>query len=240
MPGLTGFQTAIRQIENQRARAFTLIEVLLAVGIFAIVLAAINGVFYGALRLRNRAARSIEESLPAQQVATIIKHDLQGIVAPGGTLSGSLKSGVATSGMDQQGGTEIYTATGIIDETSPWANVQKVSYALRQPTMQTSPGGKDLVRLVTRNLLPTAQEEVEEQWLMSDVQQLQFYFYDGTQWRTSWDSTAETSVLPRAIKLQIDFVSNSADSRAKAPIELVVPVTIYVNTNQTQNAGGQQ
>jgi len=223
--------------------AFTLIEVLLAVAIFAIVLVAINGVFYSALRLRRKASEAIEQSLPVQQAVSIIKRDLQGLVAPGGTLTGPLQSGVAitsssggSSSMDQQGGTVIYTATGIIDETSPWANVQKVSYSLRQPTMQTSRGGQDLVRLVTHNLLPVAQEEVEEQWLMSGVQQLQFYFYDGTGWRNTWDSTTETSVLPQAIKLQIDLARS--DTRANAPIEIVVPVTVYVRTNQTQNAGG--
>ena len=223
--------------------AFTLIEVLLAVAIFAIVLAAINGVFYSALRLRRKAAEAIEQSLPVQQAVAIIKRDLQGLVAPGGTLTGPLQSGVAitsstggSSSMDQQGGTVIYTATGIIDETSPWANVQKVSYSLRQPTAQTSRGGQDLVRLVTRNLLPVAQEEVEEQWLMSGVQQLQFYFYDGTGWRNSWDSTAETSVLPKAIKVEIDLAQG--DTGTKPPLEVVVPVTVYVRTNQTQNSGG--
>jgi len=226
----------------RRRKAFTLIEIMLAVAIFAIVLVAINGVFYSALRLRRKASEAIEQSLPVQQAVSIIKRDLQGLVAPGGTLTGPLQSGVATtttgsgSSMDQQGGTVIYTATGIIDETSPWANVQKVSYSLRQPTLQTSRGGKDLFRLVTRNLLPVAQEEVEEQWLLGDVQQLQFYFYDGTGWRNTWDSTTETSVLPQAIKLQIDLAQG--DTGTKAPLEVVVPVTVCVRTNQTQNAGG--
>ena len=102
--------------------------------------------------------------------------------------------------------------------------------------MQTSRGGQDLVRLVTRNLLPVAQEEVEEQWLMSGVQQLQFYFYDGTGWRNTWDSTAETSVLPKAIKVEIDLAKG--DTGTKPPLEVVVPVTVYVRTNQTQNSGG--
>ena len=240
-----GYKPAIQQIENLRYRAFTLIEVMLAVAIFAIVLAAINGVFYSALRLRRRASEAIEQSLPVQQAAAIIKRDLQGLVAPGGTLTGPLQSGVAitsssgnSSSMGQQGETVIYTATGIIDETSPWANVQKVSYSLRQPMLQTTRGGKDLFRLVTRNLLPVAQEEVEEQWLLGDVQQLRFYFYDGTGWRSTWDSTTENTVLPKAIKLEIDLAQN--DTTLQAPLELVVPVTVYARTNQTQNTGAQQ
>jgi len=220
----------------QRLPGFTLIEVLLAVAIFAVVLAAINTVFYGALRLRNRTTQVLEKSLPVQHVVSIMKRDLEGLVPPSGILSGSLKSGVATSGMDQQGGTEIYTSTGMIDETSPRSSVQKVSYTLRAPATASARGGKDLIRLVTRNLLPTTQEEVEEQWLMENVEQLQFSFYDGSQWRSSWDSTAEQTVLPKAIKVQIDLAEADLTQRVKTPVELVVPVTVYANTNQTQNS----
>jgi hypothetical protein len=140
--------------------------------------------------------------------------------------------------MDQQGGgTDIYTSTGIVDGTSPWANMQKVCYTLKQSTTRNG-AGKDLVRLVSRNLLPTTQEEVEEQWLMSDVAQIQFSFYDGTQWRTSWDSTSETTVLPMAIKVQIDLAPKNADPRSQTPVQLVVPVMVQVNTNQTQTTTG--
>src|SRR5207244_72734 len=54
-------------------RGFTLLELLIAVSIFAIVLAAINGVFYAAMRLQRSATRNVEESLPVQQVLTLIK-----------------------------------------------------------------------------------------------------------------------------------------------------------------------
>src|SRR5437773_2006618 len=73
-------------------RAFTLLELLIAVAIFAMVLLAINGVFYGAMRLRTKTSRMVEASLPIQQTVAILKRDLQGIVVPGGMLSGSLKS----------------------------------------------------------------------------------------------------------------------------------------------------
>src|SRR4051812_26961616 len=71
-------------------KAFTLIEIMLAVAIFAIVLVAINSVFYSALRLRRKASEAIEQSLPIQQTIAIMKRDLQGLVAPGGTLTGPL------------------------------------------------------------------------------------------------------------------------------------------------------
>ena len=51
----------------QPFNAFTLLELLIAVSIFAMVLTAINGVFYGAMRLQSKSSRAVEESLPAQQ-----------------------------------------------------------------------------------------------------------------------------------------------------------------------------
>src|SRR5947207_14101285 len=54
-----------------RTRGFTLLELLIAVAVFAIVLAAINAVFYGALRLRNKTTEAIKEALPMQQALAI-------------------------------------------------------------------------------------------------------------------------------------------------------------------------
>ena len=225
---------------SRRREGFTLLELLVATAIFSLVLAAINGVLYGALRLRSKTTRMIEESLVLQQAVATIKRDLQGIVVPGGSLSGVLKSEVSTSGMDQQVALEIYTTTGLLNETLPWPSVQKVGYALRPPVIQTTAAGKDLVRLVTRNLLSTTQEEAESQWLMNGVERLDFSFYDGTSWRTSWDSTTETSVLPKAIKLQIVLALDLQDGRPKPPMEIIVPVVVQGRTHQTDQATGGQ
>src|SRR6266571_3956497 len=62
------------------ARAFTLIEVLLAVSVFAIVLIAINTVFYSALRLRATTARVLDQSAPLQQTLIVLRRDLHGAV----------------------------------------------------------------------------------------------------------------------------------------------------------------
>lgn len=233
--------------------AFTLLEVMIAVMTFAIVLAAINTVFYGALRLRNKTTQTIEKSLPIQQTVALIRRDLAGIVPPGGTLAGALRSDAGTSAtapggigsMALEAGPEIFTNTGTVDEAAPWAEVQKVSYYLRPPTNDVSSAGQDLIRAVTRNLLPTLEDQPTEEWVMSGVERIQFFFYSGTEWRDSWDSTTEESALPKAIKVQIQLAEdeNEPPSRArteeKPPIEIVVPVIVQARTNQTQTAGSQ-
>ena len=230
-----------------RCTAFTLLELLIAIAIFSVVLTAINGVFYGAMRLQSKGARTIEESLPVQQTVTLLKRDLQGIVTPGGPFGGVLQSGISSAtanGPIPQGATTFYTCTAVLDDTSPWAEVQKVAYYLKPPEDPRAIG-KDLVRAVNRNLLPTTQELFLEQWLMSGLERLQLAFYDGTTWRDSWDSTTQdpvtgqTNNLPRAIKVQLELAVPRGEPR-KEPIQLIVPVAVQVRANSTQNAGGQQ
>lgn len=223
-----------------------MLEVLIAVVAFAIVLAAINAVFYGALRLRNKTTTALEEALTLQQSISIIKRDLANIVTPGGMLSGGLQSGSTSNKMAGQSSPAFYTSTGIIDETSPWAEVQRVSYLLVDSTNRAA--GQDLVRSVTRNLLPTLGEDQPiQQWLMGGVQGMAFLFHDGTQWLESWDSTAPdlatglSNSLPQAIKVKITLSSDATGRTPLAPIELVVPLLVQARTNQTaQTTGGQQ
>jgi type II secretion system protein J len=231
--------------------AFTLLEILIAVAAFAVVLAAINTVFYSALRLRNSTSEAIEKALPMEHALGVIKRDLANLVLPGGLMSGTFSTTSTSNSLAGQSSPNFYTASGVVDETSPFAEVQRVSYLLVAATNRA--GGKDLIRSVSRNLLPSLQEEYEEEWLMTGVQTLTFLYHDGTQWRDSWDSTIEntstglSNSLPAAVKVQVRLLSEkSTGSRSRSrelPIELVVPIVVQQRTNQTQQvaaAGGAQ
>src|SRR5262249_6789820 len=71
-----GVTSPPRSHATQSLAAFTLLELLIAVSIFAMVLTAINGVFYGAMRLQKSASRTVEASLPLQQTVASLKRDL--------------------------------------------------------------------------------------------------------------------------------------------------------------------
>lgn len=242
--------------------AFTLLELMIAVVAFAIVLAAINGVFYSGLKLRNRSAASLEKSLPLTQALTILKRDLACIAPPSTSqtkLIGELQSSPTSSsssggqakfgslagatggmsGQTSQISPDFYTLSGLLDADSPWPNVQKVAYLLVDSTNRSALG-KDLIRAVTRNLLPAGgvEEEPVEQRLLTDVSEVLFFFHDGTNWQESWDSTAdETKKLPRAIKVQLQLAFEDRASQSP-PIELVVPLVAEASTNTTTQATG--
>lgn len=225
---------------QQSVRAFTLIEVLLAVTIFGIVLVAMNTVFYSALRLRTTTARVLDESQPVQQAVSILRRDLLSTVQPGGVLAGDFKLGSVVGGLGMAGNNKIefYTASGVITADAPWGDIQMVSYGLRDPADRTSPG-KDLVRSVTRNLLTPTTQQPDEQWLMGNVASLEFDCYDGNDWRSSWDTSMGDSGLPNAVRIRIQLATaNGASNPNRQPMEIIVPLESQSITNSTQLAAG--
>jgi len=230
-------------------RGFTLLELLLAVLVFSIVLGAIHVVFFSALKLRNKTADAIERSLPLQQTLAIIKRDLANLAPPGGALSGALQStptlsttGGSSGAMNRPSGPQFYTAVGIVDDTAPWSEIERVSFFLAPATNQTP--GMDLYRSVARNLLPALQDSTVDQFLMSGVESIAFQYYDGNAWKDTWDSTqADTTTgltnnLPRAIKLELQLYNVNRSSGVPAPVELIVPVRVVQRTNFTTVVAG--
>jgi len=88
--------------ENQGAgrrsqRAFTLIEVLLTIAIFAVILAAIDGVLFAALRLQNHAEDAVGDVLPAGRAIEFIKRDIAGIVPMNNSTNSSTNDSSSSS-----------------------------------------------------------------------------------------------------------------------------------------------
>jgi len=225
----------MKHVPQPSLRAFTLIEAMLAIGIMAIVLLAINGVFFSALRLRDRTSDAVDNALPAQQAMAILRRDLQCAMAPAGMLSGDFKVGnVSEANQSQPVAIELYTATGALRANEPWADVQMVTYAMRPPASRSPTGGNELIRCVTRNLLYTTTPKVDDQYLMGGLQDLRFSCYDGTQWLDAWDTTNGNTNLPLAVRVRIQLTGAAATE----PIEMIVPIVSHSRTNQLQSATG--
>jgi type II secretion system protein J len=219
-------------------RGFTLIEMILAIGVAAIVLITISSVFFAALRLRNNTQDFVDAATPVDQTLSIMERDLACVVTPtNGTtkvLSGDFRVGnVVSTGSGVPVAIEMFTATGELSDREPWGDIQRVTYELRDPTTRNA-AGKDLIRSVTRNLLASAPPTPSDQWMMSGVQSITFSCYDGVQWWNTWDTTGLTSAntnLPVAVRVDIQQVGNQM-----APIEMVVPIESQTRTNAVLTA----
>ena len=228
---------------SRSTRAFTLVEMLLAVAICAIVLVAINGVFAAAVRLRDKTSEAIEDALPVNRALDIMQRDLKGTVGPGGFLAGDFKCGAqamgATMGLSGEAGSaglDFFTSTSAISDKAPWGDLQEVFYELKAPTDQKQ-AGMDLVRCVDHNLLATTTQTPEIQWLMGNVQTLQFDCYDGTQWQTTWDTSAGNTNLPVAVRIRIQLVAKSGEGAGNLqPLEAIVPLVTQPRPNSIPGA----
>ena len=214
---------------------FTLIEVLLALMISAIVLVIIGSFFAGALKVQQHMNASLDESLPIERALNQLQKDLKNAVAPGGMLAGPLQSGSADGGVDASSGIQIYTTTGLMTPNSPWSEIQKVTYGLQAPTDSSANNGKDLIRTVTRNLLTTGPEDDDEQFMASGIESLSFSYFDGNNWLDSWDDSTETN-LPMAVKMNVQMAAADQNATRPDPIQLLVPLMVQTHTNQLDNS----
>jgi type II secretion system protein J len=223
--------------------AFTLIEMVLAIGVAAMVLIAVNTALFASLRLRDATANAVDAATPLDQAVTFIRRDLQCVVTPtNGTskvLSGDFRVGnVSSPGVAEPVAVEMFTATGALSANAPWADIQRVTYELKQPANRNAVG-RDLYRSVVRNLLTLTTPDVQDQLMLSGVQDIKFTCFDGAVWQETWDTTGLTSTetnLPLAVRVDIQMAGKNAATAQ--PIELVVPIDAQARTNAVLTTTG--
>jgi hypothetical protein len=202
---------------------------VLAIMIAAIVLVAINTVFFGAIRLRAGTIEAVERVQPVDRAVAVLKRDLLGI-APPGNMIGVMGTDATSVGFSEKVIVEFYTTTGVVNDELPFGDIQKVDYFLRNPTNTATSSGKDLIRGVTRNLLATVTEAPEPHLVIGDVASLRFSYYDGTNWTDAWSTSL--SNVPVAIKGFLEFAQPKSGKSPNPPVQFVVPVKMQ-STNST-------
>ncbi len=231
--------------------AFTLIELLLAITLSAIIISATVAVLFAALRLRNKAERRTDASDALQQALATLRHDFANMAVPAtdspNPMAGALVYGGITGINDPAGtGMQLFTTSGIPSDSARWGDLQKVGYVLRLPTNSTPVAGRNLHRVVTRNLLPVLAETFDDQLLLPNVESFQLSFFDGSSWRIAWGGTNEVVSMPRAVR--IDLVVNDIDpadlakgnlaNLLRLPYQLVIPIFPTPPTNTTSTTSG--
>jgi len=226
------------QHATRTASAFTLLEIMLALAISGVVLAAIGGVFFSALHLRDRTAAMLDQTAPLYQALAIMRRDFHGALPPGAAAiptAGDFKSDPQGGGTSASYRLQLYTTTGILNENDSWGDVQQVIYELRDSSDRQN--GKDLFRSVSRNVLAAGVQEATEVPLLSNVRSLEFSCYDGTDWRDSWNTSLGNTNLPVAVRIRLRLAGeNTSNSQTQEPYELVVPLLAQSRTNQPQTS----
>ncbi len=204
-------------------RAFTLIELVLAMAACAVLLAAIFGVFSKAVHLRDDTTERARETRVRARAAGILRNDLRNALVSGGTLAATLEGSQKGASGSFPGYLTFTTTTTPDVNDIPDPDVQAVEYYIVTDPAATDQRAGLLVRAYNRNLLAPTTEEATEEPLLAGVESMEVSFYDGTSWQESWEVTTEAKTLPEAVRVRIQPARQTASASVPAPIEVLVP-----------------
>ena len=238
-------------------RAFTLIELVLAMAASAVLLAAIYGVFAKAVHLRDDATARTREVRVRARAANVIRNDLRNALVSGGTLAAVLEGSAQSPGGAFPGYLKFTTTTMPDAEEAPNPDVQQVEYYIVTDKSVTDQKAGLLVRAYRRNLLATTTEAPTEEPLLAGVESMEVSFYDGSEWQDSWQlssstatstttaasttgTAASTTKLPQAVRVRIQPTRKAAGDIPPPPLEVLVPWTTAagIDATTTTTAGG--
>jgi len=193
-----------------RRKAFTLLELVVATSIFAIVIAATYSLFDSARGITTRAEFRAQLFQSARAALQSIEEDLRGAVMLGTAYdTGFIATNVGSEKepLDKLEFVSVNRHTageydGNATEVVRGIDVSKVSYWIEADTKRTPHG---LLRERPRELTPPSgpvhrDEDVTE--VAADVVFVNFRFFDNGQWTDSWDST-QTRKLPKAVEVTV-------------------------------------
>ena len=236
-----------------KRRAFTLIELVLAMAACAVLLAAIYGNFSQAVHLRDDTMARTREARVRARAANVLRNDLRNALISGGKLAAVLEGSAQSPGGAFPGYLKFTTTTTPDTEDVPSSDVQQVEYYIVIDKSVTDQKAGMLVRAHTRNLLATVTEVATEEPLLAGVESMEVAFYDGTEWQDSWQlsSSASTSTasaasttattttkLPKAVRVRIQPARKAAGDIPPPPLEVLVPWTTAAGIETTTTTGG--
>ncbi len=234
-----------QHLSRGRNSGFTLLEILTATLMFTIIIGALYSVFYGAIRMREKAYKTFEKGLPRAYVSSVIRKDLLSLLPSSGLFSGALIGENEEENGVRRDTIEFYTSSGIVTDASPWGDIRHVKYSLatrdelgeEKKEDSSTLAAVDLIRTVTDNLLQTEEEEPRIEHLLHGVQSLEIAYYDGEYWEDSWDATTQTDETVEAVSMLISFDPQSAtDTQPDLPIRLVVPLIIESASSESSSS----
>jgi type II secretion system protein J len=203
---------------HHRRRAFTLLELLLALGMVAMISLTLYMSLNIAVRARERTASNVMPVRTALLAADIIRQDFESVLPPTSSTALALTGpfvGVSQGGADS---VDFYCVGSDAGWHSPQDQKQGLGSSTQQQqddpfaegprhvviALRTDVQPPTLVRSVTRNLLAPTLPQPEDEILVRNVKSFTVRYFDGTTWQDQWDSTTLGDILPPAVEMTIE------------------------------------
>ncbi|MBV8782115.1 MAG: prepilin-type N-terminal cleavage/methylation domain-containing protein, partial [Phycisphaerae bacterium] len=181
---------------TRRSRGFTLLELLVAMAMVAVL----AGSLYASLQIAFRAKKSAEDSVVESRTVDLamefLRNDIQNAMPPNGVLAGNF---VGDQG-DISTNLNFYSTVESPQHVDGNGDIKLVELTLDTPDSNGGSSGPDvcLVQKITRNLLSSTQMNPDEEVICRGVTGFTCRYFDGQNWQTSWDSSQENNILPLA------------------------------------------
>lgn len=206
-------------------RAFTLIEMIMALSATALILTAIYGVFSKAIHLRDDATERTRAARVQARAATIIRNDLRNARISGGELAAILQGSQEAPTSSFRGYLKFTTTTARGDDVQLAGDLQQVEYFIAADAESADRRAGVLVRALDRNLLAPVREEPPQEPLLTGVESMEVTFYDGQSWQDTWEVKPEDDpkVLPEAVRVTIRQAVESPATGKPPLVDVIVP-----------------
>ena len=192
-------------------RAFTLLEMLVALAIMGLLATSLYASLHIGFRARRAAERAIGPVRAASLALELVRRDVEAALPPTGILAGTFYGEDGSSG-----GRDADTLTWFANVGEPAqgaADIVKLELALT--TLDDDGGNTALVRRLTTNLLAPKAQEPTEEVLCRRVVALSLRYFDGSDWLDNWDSSTQDNTLPLAVEVVLE-IKRDAEATATA------------------------
>lgn len=181
-------------------RSFTLLEVLVALGLAAALLSTVFSFYFNVLNTRSRLLDRSEQFRAATTFIDRIEADLLVCVAGSQQLNAGVVGDSTSLTIAARSVAASLAERGLLDP-AVYSDLQITEYMFDQ-----SAGRIELSRRTAHD------DETETSEMLTDnVARVRLRYYDGTRWSDSWNSIT-ANVLPHAVEIAIWFDTNEPDT----------------------------
>ena len=188
----------------KQSRAFTLLELLAATAMTAVLAGSLYATLRIAFQARRTAIATVEQVRKTELAFELLRTDIESAVVPTGILAGVFlgEDAVGTSGQASDVLVLHCTADGAQD-TEGIGDIRMVEFSCEKDPQDE---GMVLLRRITVHLLATRVEEGQEEALCRGVRSFNVRYFDGLDWRDAWDSGAQDNALPLAVEITLELM----------------------------------
>lgn len=184
-------------------RGFTLIEVLLATALVAVIAAMV----FGSLHLSTMAIDRARSVTVRQQVLRSTLRIMGDELATGNSIPASPWMGINADREGNPADTIAFVSLGQFRAVESEQETELVRIVYTRE-------GDRLFRIVRHNMFGTTDESVSQIELMADVKAFNLRYYDGQAnvWSDEWDGRARSST-PSAVLIELTVIQGEAETR---------------------------